>query len=94
MGGEQLWKTDSVPPEQRAGLFTVQYKTDKAVLHSKSEADALSISKDLGTLSSGLPSYNPLCVQMSLGSFHTTLGDWDLRTGINADTLVTIAMSN
>lgn len=85
---------DSVPPEQRTGLLTVLYNKDNAIIHSKSKADLLSIRKDLGTLSPGLPSWDPLCVQVSRGPFHTTPGDWDLRTGVNADTLATIAMSN
>lgn len=96
---KDVWRTamenrDSVPPEQRTGLLTVQYNKDNAIIHRKSEADLLSIRNNLGTLSSGLPSCDSLCVQVSCGPFHTIPGDWDLTTGINADTLATIAMSN
>lgn len=90
---KDMWWTasenrDRVPPEQRAGLCTVQYNKESAILHSKNEADLLSIRKDLGALSSGLLSHNPLWMQVSLGLFHTTLGDWDSETGINAEILL------
>lgn len=85
---------DSIPTEQRSSLFVVQYNKDNAILHSKCDADLLSIKKDLGTLRPGLPSYIPLCVQVSLSPFHTTPGDWGLRTVINADNLDTTTMRN
>lgn len=88
-------ETETMFPQNKGqALFTVQYNEDTAIFHSKSKADLLSIRKDLGALSPGLSSYNLLCVQVSLGPFHATLGDWDLGTSVNAHTLAAIAMSN
>lgn len=54
----QPWKTLSLPPEQRAGLFTVQYNQDNVSLWGKGQVGLLTFIKDSDSPGLGFLSYN------------------------------------